>query len=93
MRDIEINIDELRLEGIPSADRYEFGDALKEELARLVRERGLPHLPENDSIALPGFGPIRTPAGLTPREAGAKAARAVYGNMRAMPASGPGRGF
>lgn len=93
MRDMEINIDELRLEGIASADRYEFGDALREELARLVREKGLPHLQGHDTIALPGFGPIRTPAGLPPREAGAKAARAVYSNMRSMPPSTPGLGF
>jgi hypothetical protein len=42
---IDLRIDELVLdgiEGIESVDRHELGAALEQELARLVRDRGVP---------------------------------------------------
>ena len=40
MKRIEIQIDELVLNGFAAADRLRIADAIKQELARLVKERG-----------------------------------------------------
>ncbi len=40
--DLELEIDELVVEGIPRSDRERFAGALRRELERLLRERVLP---------------------------------------------------
>jgi hypothetical protein len=40
--EIVIEIDELVLHGFPPGERYRIGEAVQEELARIVGERGLP---------------------------------------------------
>jgi hypothetical protein len=41
---VELHIEELVLHGFPAGDRHRIGDALQQELLRLIGEQGLPAL-------------------------------------------------
>ena len=41
-KNIELNIDELVLHGFAPGDRYSIGEAVEQELTRLLTDRGVP---------------------------------------------------
>jgi hypothetical protein len=76
---IDLYIEELVLHGVNPADRHRIGDTIERELARLMRERGLPpvgtydgNIPRLDG----GVRPIASAASGT--TVGNQIARAVY---------------
>ena len=77
--DLDLHIEELILRGLPAGTREGLGEAIREELQRLIAEHGMP-------AALNGNGgPIHLPGGsfqVDPRSktgsAGAQVARALH---------------
>lgn len=80
---IEVNIEEFVLHGFSPADRYGIGEAVQQELARLLAERGLPSglAKGGDADRLDG-GEIRMIRGAKARAVGENIGRAIYEGMR-----------
>lgn len=79
---IALHIDELVLHGVPPAQRHRVGEAMREELSRLVAEQGLP--PGVAAAALAprlDAGAIHVTPGATPESLGARVAQAVYAGL------------
>lgn len=80
---LEVEIEELVLEGYPSADRRAIARAVERELASLLAERGLPASLERGGevphIDAGGFEASPQSGG---EEIGAKVARSVYGGLK-----------
>ncbi|MGE6761508.1 hypothetical protein D7X55_17110 [Corallococcus sp. AB049A] len=79
---IALHIDELVLHGVPSAHRHRVGEAVREELSRLLAEQGLPS--GVDAAALASrldVGAISVTPGASPEATGASVARAVYSGL------------
>lgn len=79
---ISLHIDELVLHGVPSAHRHRVGEAVREELSRLLAEQGLP--PGVDAAALAprlDAGAVSVTPGASPEAMGVSVARAVYSGM------------
>jgi hypothetical protein len=76
-REINVHIKELVLHGVNPRSPSNFGDALANELRRLLAARGIPAAwlssPENLNV-----GPIRTTDLTPPPVAGAHIAQAIY---------------
>jgi hypothetical protein len=76
-RRTELAIEELVLEGVRPADAPVVGAALERELARLVRERGLPHGVAGASVP----ASIEARSGESPVALGTRLAGAIYGRL------------
>ena len=76
---VELHIEELVLDGFAPGERYAIGDAVEREVARLLREQGIPISlrSENatDKIIGPSFNAPRNASALT---TGRQIAQAVY---------------
>jgi hypothetical protein len=78
-RRVELRIEELVLEGVAPAEAHRVGAAVERELARLVRDNGVPE----------GAGAVRAPApasierlpGEAPAALGTRLAGAIYGRL------------
>jgi hypothetical protein len=76
---IELHIEELVLEGLPSRDRDRIGMAVETALARLLEERGLPPaLALGESAADISAGDIDIQPGATPESIGEQIALVLY---------------
>ncbi|NPD27111.1 hypothetical protein [Corallococcus exiguus] len=84
-RRISLHIDELVLHGVPPAHRVQVGEAVRQELARLLAQDGLP---TGLSGAVPRVdaGAVHVTPGAAPESLGTQVARAVYSGL------GTGRG-
>jgi hypothetical protein len=81
--DVEVHVDELVLHGFAPRDRHAIAGALRDELARMIGERGVPHrLAAADGAARLDGGSFRVSPGQRPADVGAAIARAVYGSAR-----------
>ena len=76
-RRTEVAIDTLMLDGVRPSDAPLVGEALERELARLVRERGLP----GDAAAASVPARVDLRPGEPPATLGARLAGAVYGRL------------
>lgn len=76
---MQIHIEELVLHGFGAGDRLRIGDALEQELMRLLSEQGHWSLP-NGPLEIERFngGTFRVAAGGRPEGVGADVARAVH---------------
>lgn len=73
---LEIHIDELVLHGFSRADAPAIGDAVREEISRLIELRGLsPGLVDIDSI---NAGEFFAAPGTRPGNVGTQVGRSVY---------------
>lgn len=81
---IELHIEELVLEGLPSRDRDRIGAAVESALARLLEERGLPpSLARGESSAEINAGDIDIQPGATPEAIGEQIAQVLYEELSA----------
>jgi hypothetical protein len=78
-RRTELEIEHLVLEGVRPADAHLIGEALEQELTRLVRERGAPGARAAAAADLPVSIDART--GESPAALGARLADAIYGRL------------
>ena len=82
MRSIEVDIEELVLQGFSPGDRYRIGEAVEQELTRLLADRGLPQSLENGGeIASVDGGAFEVTPGSRADVVGAQVAKAVYGGL------------
>jgi hypothetical protein len=80
---IEVNIEELVLHGFSPGDRYQIGEALEGELARLLADGGLPSgLERGGEVERLDGGEFRAKQGSKAESIGAQVARSVYGGMK-----------
>lgn len=80
--DLELNIDELSLQGFKRSDREKIAAAVQAELERLFAEEGLPAaLEKGKEIRLEG-GSFSAPEGLSAEQAGVRVARQLYGRWK-----------
>lgn len=79
-RDININIDELVLDGFPAGDQRALCASISGELSRLLAERGVPPalLREQGAAARGLRAAVTIEAGEAPARAGARVAEAIY---------------
>lgn len=85
---ITLHIEELVLHGVAPGDRHRIGDAVQEELHRMLTEQGLPRwLDGGTSIARLDGGQLPSHPHAAPSSFGAGIARAVY--QATAPATGP----
>jgi hypothetical protein len=89
---VELNIDELVLDGFAPGDRHRLADAFHVELARLLGERGVPSSLHSRAgqLALDAGG-FRLPPGARPEAAGVQAARVLYASLDGSPTPRGGR--
>ncbi len=78
-QDIAFHIDQLMMEGLPTSDRYQFGNAVQTELARLLAEKGMPpNLTSSAELEQLAAGTILITAAPRPATIGRQVAEAVY---------------
>lgn len=76
---VDLNIGELVLRGLPTVDRHRIGPVVEAELARLFAEHGVPQsLSGGGEVARLDGGRFRVPAGARSEVVGARIAQAVY---------------
>jgi hypothetical protein len=79
---VRLHIEELVLHGFAPSDRHAIGDAVHQELTRLLVEQGVPALltrgGETERIA----GSFPVAPGARPQVIGARVAEAVYGGTK-----------
>jgi len=81
-KNIELHIEELVLHGFAPGDRYRIGEAVEQELTRLLADRGVPQsLAEGGEIASVDGGAFEVAAGSRAEVVGAQVAKAVYGGL------------
>ena len=79
---IELHIGELVVHGFPVADRAQLGAVVRQELARLFAERGMPAgLEQGGEIASVDGGELQVAASAGVGALAAQIARAVYGGL------------
>ncbi len=79
---VELHIEELVLNGFTHSDRYRIGEALEQELTRLLSEEGAPiAFTQAIDIANLNGGAIDLKPGSNPEAAGIQLARAIYGEL------------
>lgn len=80
--DVEVHIEAIVLHGFAPLDRYRIGDALAEELGRLVREQGLPPWMAAGAgeLSVDG-GMFAVEPGMRAGQIGVQIARAIYGGQ------------
>ena len=82
-KNIELNIDELVLHGFAPGDRYRIGEAVEQELTRLLGDRGVPQsLERGREIANMDGGAFEVAQGSRPQVVGTQVVKAVYGGLR-----------
>ena len=76
---VDIDIEELVLEGFPSGERFQIAGAVEQELAQLLREQGPTPLwaKDSDFSCLDG-AKFEMKAGQSERTIGAQIARSIY---------------
>ena len=76
---VRLRVDELVLHGFAPADRHRIADAMRDELARLFAERGVPErLARGEAPAELDAGAFEVPGGARPAEVGRRLAGALY---------------
>jgi len=76
---IELHIEELVLYGFAPGDRHTIGDALEDDLARLLNEGGIPNsLRSQNTIGEIQGGTFKATQNARPTAIGRQIARAVY---------------
>lgn len=81
-RSIELHIEELVLHGFAPGDRYRIGEAVKDELVRLLTEQGVPRtLASDGEVARLDGGAFEVKPGSGAEAIGVQVARAVYGGF------------
>lgn len=81
-QNIELHIEELVLHGFSHGDSNRIAGAVERELARLIKEKGLPEDVANGEIAKVDGGSFQMARGSKPETTGALIAKAVYGGMK-----------
>jgi len=82
-KNIELNIEELVLHGFAPSDRYRIGEAVEQELTRLLADQGVPQsLAQGEEVASVDGGAFEVAPGSRAQVVGAQVARAVYGGLR-----------
>jgi len=80
---LEVDIDEIVLEGFSHVDRRAIAKAVERELARLMAEGGLPaSLSRGGDLSKIDAGGFEAPAESGGDEIGAQVARSVYGGLK-----------
>lgn len=79
---VEMHIEELVLHGFAPGDRYRIGDAMQEELVRLLEAQNLPSTLQ-DGVALDQIdaGTLRVNAGASAATIGGDTAQALHGSI------------
>ncbi len=81
--DIDINIEELVLDGFPEGDRDVIAEAFKRELSRLVsRDMLYENLKQNINIERLDSGGFQMDSNASGEEIGKQAAQHLYGGMQ-----------
>lgn len=79
---IDLEIDELVLNGFAAADRHAIGDAFQRELARLLAERGIPQaIAEARETAQLNIESFESATGSDAHAIGAELAKKIYGGF------------
>lgn len=79
---IELHIEELVLHGFAPGDRQSIGEAVQQELTRLIAARGLPaSLMQRGEVARLSGGSFNVVPGAPAGAIGAQVAQAIYGGM------------
>jgi hypothetical protein len=87
---IELHIEELVLHGFPASDRLHIGDAVQQELLRLVTEQGLPGMGANPvDVQRLNAGSFQVASGAKPQAIGAQLAQHLH--RRLAPEQRPAR--
>jgi hypothetical protein len=82
VRRIEVDIEELVLHGFAPGDRYRIGEAVEQELSRLLADRGVPESLEGGrEVASVDGGAIEVATGSKAEAVGVRVAKAVYGGL------------
>ena len=82
-RSIELHIEELLLHSFSPGDQYRIGEAVEQELSRLLADRSVPQLLERGrEIANMDGGAFEVVTGSRAEVVGAQVAKAVYGRLR-----------
>lgn len=80
--DLELNIEELSLQGFKRSDMEKIAAAVQAELERLFADEGLPvALEKGKEIRLEG-GSVSVPVGLSAEQSGVQVARQMYGRWK-----------
>jgi len=80
---LELQIDELVIDGLADIDRAQLGAAVQEELARLFTERGIPHnLQQNSTRLTLDGGTITVQPGAPSSVVGRQIAGSLYGGLQ-----------
>lgn len=80
MNNIELNIDQLILQGFSRQDAFYISRALRQELTRMIQEGGLPaHFSNEAQTRRMDAGDFRIKAGAKPEGIGKQIATRVYG--------------
>jgi len=81
-KNIELHIEELVLHGFSPGDRYRIGEAVEQELTRLLADRGVPQsLAEGGEIASVDGGAFEVAPGARAEVVGVEVAKAVHGGL------------
>jgi hypothetical protein len=80
--DIDLHIAELVLDGVASGDRHRVGQAIGDELTRLLTGHGLSSaLARGADVDTIDAGAFRPPPTARPSSAGVEIARAIHGSL------------
>ena len=80
--DLELHIEELVLHGFAPEDRDRLGEALRQELTRLLAERGVPpSFTQRRDVKRLDAGAFAAAPGATPEVLGYQVARAIHGGL------------
>lgn len=80
---VDLYIEELVLHGFQSGDRYRIGEAVQQELARLLTDGGVPASFGGDlEISRVDAGAFDVAPGATAEQTGARVGQAIYGGLR-----------
>lgn len=78
-KNVELHIEELVLHGFSPGDRYRIGEAVEQELSRLLADRGVPEsLERGGEVASVDGGAFEVAPGSKAEVVGAQVAKAVY---------------
>ena len=81
-RNIELQIEELVLRGFAPEDRYLIGEAVQQELTRLLTERGVPpSLARGGEIGHLDGGTFAMSSGMKAEAIGSQIAQNIYGGL------------
>lgn len=79
---IELEIEKLILEGFKIRNRYRIGAAIKQELTRLLTEKGIPqNLTQGGEVPSLEGGAFKVNANAKPETIGRQIAQSIYGGF------------